>query len=110
MEYFVQQTAIYIGYLGVIVVLIGVIDLAFKFVIHFFNFEYYSAKMRKSLMLYLGLSLDFFIAKDIISLSLQTRDYTDIIQIVSIIGVRIFLGYFIHLEEKMAGKDASQSK
>jgi len=100
MDYWIQQIAQWIGYLGVFVVIIGVINMTIKFVLHFSKFNDNSAQLRDGLMRYLELSLDFFIAKDIINLSSDNQNYSTIIQIVIIIGVRIFLSYFIHLQEK----------
>jgi len=99
MEYWIQQIAQWIGYLGVGIVIIGVINMTIKLIISIPKFNDNSQKLRDGLMRYLELSLDFFIAKDIINLSIENRDYSTIIQIVIIIGVRIFLTYFIHLEE-----------
>jgi uncharacterized membrane protein len=100
MQYWIQQASQWIGYLGVLIVIIGVIDMAIRLIVSFTSFGKNAAKLRSGLMAYLELSLDFFIAKDIISLSLDNRDYNTIISIVIIIGVGVMLSYFIHLEEK----------
>jgi len=100
MQYWIQQAAQWIGYIGVLIVIIGVIDMCFKLILSFSSFKKNASKFRYGLMSYLELSLDFFIAKDIINLSFDDRDYAAIIRIVIIIGVRIMLSYFIHLQEK----------
>ena len=100
MQYWIQLAAQWIGYIGVLIVIIGVIDMILKLIVSFSKFKKNPAKFRYGLMSYLELSLDFFIAKDIINLSFDDRDYAAIIRIVIIIGVRIMLSYFIHLQEK----------
>ena len=100
MQYLIQQAAQYIGYIGVLIVIIGVIDMCVKLIVSFSKFKKNADEYRYGLMSYLALSLDFFIAKDIINLSFDDRDYAAIIRIVIIIGVRIMLSYFIHLQEK----------
>jgi uncharacterized membrane protein len=113
MQYWIQQAAQWIGYIGVLIVIIGVIDMLLKLIISFSTFKKNPTKFRYGLMSYLELSLDFFIAKDIINLSFDDRDYAAIIRIVIIIGVRIMLSYFIHLQEKsmhIAGNPSEKTK
>lgn len=100
MQYWIQQIAEAIGFIGVGVVVIGVIIMTYKFVMSIGKFEDNSAKVRYGLMRYLELSLDFFVAKDILSLSVNDSDYSSIIRIVIIISVRLVLSLFIHIQSK----------
>jgi uncharacterized membrane protein len=100
MQYFIDLIAECIGYIGVAVVVIGVVDMTIRFIFSFAKFNTNSDRLRYSLMRYLELSLDFFIAKDIINLSMDNTDYSTIIRIAITIGIRILLSYFIHFQEK----------
>jgi uncharacterized membrane protein len=109
MEYWSQVIAQCIGYIGVAVVIIGVIDMTIRFIFSFTKFNDNSARLRYSLMRYLELSLDFFIAKDIINLSMDNTDYSAIIRIAITIGIRIVLSYFILFQERSIHKSGKLS-
>lgn len=100
MQYWIDLVAECIGYIGVAVVVIGVIDMTIRFIFSFAKFNTHSDRLRYSLMRYLELSLDFFIAKDIINLSMDNDDYMAIIRIAITIGIRIVLSSFIHFQER----------
>jgi uncharacterized membrane protein len=102
LDSYIQQLGDIIAYIGVFVVLIGVL-ITIGRLIHFFATgfnEEYSKKLRHALMVYLSLGLDFLIAKDVIlTLLLEEGDYRSIIQLAVVIVIRILLSYFVHLEE-----------
>lgn len=109
MQNIIQLIAECIGYIGVAIVVIGVVDMTIRFIFSFTKFNTNSDRLRYSLMRYLELSLDFFIAKDIISLSMDSTDYLAIVRIAITIGIRIVLSYFIHFQERSIHKSGKLS-
>lgn len=103
MQEIIQHIGGWIAYIGVVVVLLGVlitIGRLIHYVVTGFD-EFKAASLRHSLMIYLSLGLDFLIAKDVIvTLSLESGDYQAILQLAVVILIRILLSYFVHLEEK----------
>lgn len=103
-ETYINELGLWIAYAGVLVVVIGVFLTLARLLHYWFTGmnEEHALALRHSLMIYLSLGLDFIIAKDVIvTLSLEQSDYQGIIQLVAVIGIRILLSYFVHLEEKV---------
>ncbi|MBU0981598.1 DUF1622 domain-containing protein [Patescibacteria group bacterium] len=113
LEQYIALIALWIGYVGIAIVLFGVLGSVFKFLYYLpsGHSEEGFARMRHFLMLYLTISLDFLIAKDIIlTLSIEREGYIGLVQLLLLVTVRIFLSYFIHMEESFLDKFKSTRK
>ena len=92
-----------IAYIGILVICIGVIITLFRLV-HYFCFDFSEERaryLRHALMIYISLGLDFLIAKDVVlTLLIESGDFDALIQLAAVIGLRVALSFFVHLEEK----------
>ena len=110
-EEYIRIIATWIAYIGVFMVVIGALGSFLKFLYYIptGHPEREFSELRHYLMLYLTVGLDFLIAKDIIvTLSIEREGYTGLIQLLIIVVIRIFLSYFIHMEETFLHKFKSQ--
>lgn len=99
---YIETISLWIGYLGVAIVVFGSLMTLVKYVLALPKGarDETFAELRHYLMMHLSVGLDFLIAKDVIlTLSLENGSYHNLIQLGIVIAVRIVLSYFIHLEE-----------
>lgn len=113
LEMYIQIVALWIGYVGVAIVMYGAVGSLFKFLYYLPSGhpEREFSQLRHYLMLYLTVGLDFLIAKDIIlTLAIEREAYMELVQLLLIVSVRIILSYFIHMEESFLHKFKSSRK
>jgi len=114
LAFYIEKIALGVAYIGVFIVLLGVLGTFFKFLYYLPSGhpEREFSEIRHFMMLYLTLGLDFLIAKDIMLTLLIERGegYTELFQLLIIIAIRIILSYFIHMEDSFLQKFKSERK
>lgn len=112
-EQIIANIALYIGYVGILIVIYGSVGSFLKFLYYLPSGhpEREFSQIRHYLMLYLTVGLDFLIAKDVIlTLAIEREGYAGLIQLLLIVSIRIILSYFIHMEETFLHKFKSTRK
>ncbi len=92
---FVHLLSFLVGLSGIIIIFTGILRALWEFI---YQKEYCFPHARLILGSHLVLGLDFFVGKDIIdTVVLRTNDisYLDLATLITVVGVRIILNYFL---------------
>ncbi len=107
LEYAILAVGNWISAISVVIIVLGVLVTIVRllnYLLTGFN-DAKAAALRHSLMIYISLSLDFLIAKDVVvTLSLKNGDYPSLIQLAVVVLIRVLLSYFVRSEQKMSTK------